>query len=70
MQKFRKLKIEHVQKMVVSHLLHYPAILVILKRLTGFPEEVWNPHKSDAELTRSVEYLVKGLTWKKPSGRR
>jgi len=69
MQRFRKLKIEHVRKMLVGHLMNYPAILVIIKRLTGFPEEVWSIHKDDAELTGNVEYLVKGLTWKKPRKR-
>ena len=49
--------------------MNYPAILVIIKRLTGFPEEVWSIHKDDAELTGNVEYLVKGLTWKKPRKR-
>jgi len=65
MIKLKRVKIEQIRKMLVGHLVNYPAILVMLKRVTGFPIEVYNI-QDRAELAEVVGQLVKGLTWKKP----
>lgn len=45
----------------MEHLLRYPAICVLLQRITHFPEDVWNT--KEQKLRENVQLLVEGLHW-------
>ena len=64
MNRFKKLPKKDLVQLLTAHLLRYPVIGVLLKYLTGFPEEVYG--KSDDEaISENIKKLVKGLVWKK-----
>jgi len=51
--------------MLLGHLMHYPAIGVIIAKLTDFPvRKIWGPEEEMLE--ENIELLVKGLIWRKP----
>lgn len=63
MQKFRRMSKEKLTKLMALHLLHYPAIRVVLARLVNFPGETYGINGE--ELEKSIKELVEGLWWKK-----
>jgi len=63
MQKFKRMSKSNLAKMFALHLLHYPAIRVVLKHLVDFPKDVYSINGE--ELEQNVKELVKGLIWKK-----
>ena len=63
MQKFKRMSKTNLTKLLSAHLLHYPAIRVVLKHLVDFPKDVYSINGE--ELEQNVKELVKGLIWKK-----
>jgi len=63
MQKFKKMSKKKLTELIVLHLLHYPAIRVVLKHLVDFPKAVYGINGE--ELEQNVKELVTGLRWKK-----
>jgi len=63
MQKFKRMSKKNLAKMFALHLLHYPAIRVVLKYLVDFPKPVYGI--DGEELEQNVKELVEGLQWKK-----
>ena len=63
MHRFKKMSKRNLAKLLSAHLLHYPAIRVVLGRLVDFPEAIYSINGE--ELERNVKELVEGLVWKK-----
>ena len=61
MKKLKRIKKHTVEKMLLEHMLRYPAICFLFQRITGFPKEMWNV--KEPELSENIRLFIKGLRW-------
>lgn len=61
MKKLRRIKKHTVEKMLLEHMLRYPAIRFLFQRITGFPKDMENI--TEPELSENIRLFIKGLRW-------
>jgi len=61
MKKLKRIKIHTVRKMLLEHMLRYPAIRYLFQRITNFPEDMWDAKEPD--LSENIKLFIKGLRW-------